>query len=177
MQAQTQTQTHRHTDSDACTCGEQEYQELLTTADSALGHVFPITLHPSYVLSGTDFVWYCLRRSLLSSLCSVQYSLRAIVLRRLSGIDYGMLLPGDPSNDFNPREMANTAWGLAKAQVADDIGLWEHVADAIARRGLSRVAPYLLYYALATRSPVLTRIFYYQHKPQEIANTAWAFAT
>lgn len=60
---------------------------------------------------------------------------------------------GDPSNDFNPREMANTAWGLAKAQVADDIGLWEHVADAIARRGLSR------------------------HKPQEIANTAWAFAT
>lgn len=71
---------------------------------------------------------------------------------------YGELLDlvkaGLESNDgdFNPREIGNMAWGIAKAQMAS-AELFELLQQAAERIQLS------------------------QYKPQELSNSAWAFAT
>jgi hypothetical protein len=60
----------------------------------------------------------------------------------------GDLTPGD----FNPREIGNMAWGIAKAQMAS-AELFELLQQAAERIQLSK------------------------YKPQELSNSAWAFAT
>jgi len=54
--------------------------------------------------------------------------------------------------DFNPREIGNMAWGIAKAQMAS-AELFEMLQQAAERIQLSK------------------------YKPQELSNSAWAFAT
>ena len=56
------------------------------------------------------------------------------------------------TSEFNPREIANTAWGIAKAQETSPL-TFAALVEASAQRGLAGF------------------------KPQELANTVWAFAT
>ena len=53
--------------------------------------------------------------------------------------------------DFNPQDLANTAWAFATLQIKD-----EGLLGAIAAASISKIADF---------------------NPQDLANTAWAFAT